>query len=76
MEYLYANLCECFEAKMKRMVRINGFCEYTETCEYEANKIQICFEANTKKLRIRRILLLSIIVTFLAAGGGGGIAGF
>ncbi len=36
---------------MKRMMRINGFCEYTKTCEYEANKIaQIRFEANKKKI--------------------------
>ncbi len=26
---------------MKRMMRINGVCEYTEICEYEANKIHI-----------------------------------
>jgi hypothetical protein len=26
---------------MKQMMRINGVYEYTETCEYEANKIHI-----------------------------------
>ncbi len=40
-EYLYANLSEYFEANMKRMMRLNGVCEYTETCEYEATKINI-----------------------------------
>jgi hypothetical protein len=42
------------------MMRINGVCEYTGTCEYEANKIHIrldSLEANKKKLRIRRTLL-------------------
>ena len=41
IEYFYANLCKYFEAKMKRMMPINGVCEYTKTCEYEANKIHI-----------------------------------
>jgi hypothetical protein len=42
IEYLYANfLFEYFEANMKRMMRINGAGEYTNTCEYEANKIHI-----------------------------------
>ncbi len=41
IEYLYANLCEYFEVIIKRMMRKNGVCEYTETCEYEANKIHI-----------------------------------
>ncbi len=41
IKYLYANLCEYFEANMKRMMQINGVCEYAETCEYEANKIHI-----------------------------------
>jgi hypothetical protein len=39
IEHLYANLCEFFEANVKQMMRINGVYEYTETCEYEANKI-------------------------------------
>jgi hypothetical protein len=39
IEYLFANLCEYFEANMKRMMRINGVCEYTEKCEYEASTI-------------------------------------
>jgi hypothetical protein len=34
-------LCEYFEANIKRMMRINGVCEYTKTCEYKANKIHI-----------------------------------
>jgi hypothetical protein len=34
IEFLYANLCEYFEANMKRMMRVNGYCEYTETYEY------------------------------------------
>jgi hypothetical protein len=51
IKYLYENLCENFEANMKRMMQINGVCEYTETCEYEANKIYIRLdEANKKKL--------------------------
>ncbi len=41
IKYLYANLCEYFEANIKRIMRINGVCEYTETCEYEAKKIHI-----------------------------------
>jgi hypothetical protein len=41
IEYLYANLCEYFEANMKQMMQINCVCAYTETCEYEANKINI-----------------------------------
>ena len=41
IEYLYSNLCEYYEANMKGMMRINGDCEYTETSEYEANKIHI-----------------------------------
>jgi hypothetical protein len=36
-EYLHANLCEYFEANMKRLMWINNVGEYTETCEYEAN---------------------------------------
>jgi hypothetical protein len=28
--YLYANLCEYFEANMKQIMRINGVCEFTE----------------------------------------------
>ncbi len=28
-----ANLCAYFKANMKRTMRINGVCEYTETCE-------------------------------------------
>ncbi len=40
-EYLYAILSEYFEANMMRMMRINGVCEYTKTCEYKANKIHI-----------------------------------
>jgi hypothetical protein len=42
------------------MMRINGVCEYTETCEYEANKIHIRFDSlrsEYKKLRIRRTLV-------------------
>jgi hypothetical protein len=35
------------------MMQINGVTEYTETCEYEANKIHI----RIKKLRIRRTLV-------------------
>jgi hypothetical protein len=31
IEYVYANLREYFEANMKRMMRINGVCEYAET---------------------------------------------
>jgi hypothetical protein len=38
---LYANLCAYFKTNMKRMMQINGVYEYTETCEYEANKIHI-----------------------------------
>jgi hypothetical protein len=41
IEHLYANLCEYLEANMKRMMRKNGVCKYTETCENEANKIHI-----------------------------------
>jgi hypothetical protein len=45
IEYLYANLCKNFEANIKRMIRINGVSEYTETCEFEANKIYIRLES-------------------------------
>jgi hypothetical protein len=45
IEYLYANLCKYFEANIKRMIRINVVCEYTETCEFEANKIYIRLES-------------------------------
>ncbi len=41
IERLYANLCEYFEANIKRIMGINGVCEYIETCEYEAIKIHI-----------------------------------
>jgi hypothetical protein len=44
IDYLYANLCEYFEVNMKRMIRINGVCEYSKTCEYEANKIHNCLD--------------------------------
>jgi hypothetical protein len=30
---------------LKRLMRINGVCEYTETCEYEENKIDISFDS-------------------------------
>jgi hypothetical protein len=52
IEYVYANLCEYFMANMKRMMRINGVCEYTETCEYEANKIHFRLDSlqSEKKL--------------------------
>jgi hypothetical protein len=30
------------------MMRINGVCEYTETCNYEANKIHIRFKASKR----------------------------
>ncbi len=39
IDYLYANLCEYFEVNMKRIIRINGVCEYSKTCENEANKL-------------------------------------
>jgi hypothetical protein len=41
IKYLYANLCEYFKANKEQMRRINGVCEYTETCEYEVNEIHI-----------------------------------
>ena len=45
IEYLHENLGEYFEANM---MRLNGVCKNAETCEYEANKINIRFEvANT-----------------------------
>jgi hypothetical protein len=48
IDSLYANLCEYFEANMKQMMRINGVCKYTETSEYEADKIHIVSKvANT-----------------------------
>jgi hypothetical protein len=40
-------------------MRINGVCEYNETCDYEANKIHIRLDSlrsEKKFLRIRRIL--------------------
>ncbi len=37
-EYVHANLCEYFEANMKRLMRINGVGVYTETCEYEVSE--------------------------------------
>ncbi len=45
IKYLYANLSKYFEANIKRMIRIDGVCEYTETCEFEANKIYIRLES-------------------------------
>ncbi len=59
---MYANLSEYFYANMKRIMRINGVCEYIETCEYEANKIhnfslRFASERIKKKLRIRRTLV-------------------
>ncbi len=47
IEYLYANLCEYFEANMKQ---INGVCEYSKTCEYEANMIHIYLDSHSKRL--------------------------
>jgi hypothetical protein len=51
IEYLYANLCEYFETNMKRVMWINGVCEYTETCEYLANKIHICLDLLRSKYK-------------------------
>ncbi len=38
------------------MMRINGVCEFTESCEYEADKIHIRLDSlrSEKKVRIRR----------------------
>ena len=41
IDYLHGNLCKYFEADMKLVMRRNIVCEYTKTCEYEANKIHI-----------------------------------
>jgi hypothetical protein len=52
IEYLYANFCEYFEAN-KANEQINCVCQYTETCEYEANKIVFSLvrvEAKKKKV--------------------------
>ncbi len=51
IKYLYANLCEYFEANVKRMMRINGVCEYSETCKYEANKIHIGLDSPRSELK-------------------------
>ncbi len=39
--YFASNWISVYEAIMKRMMRINSVCEFTKTCEYEANKIHI-----------------------------------
>ncbi len=52
------NICEfvrIFCSEYKQIMPINGVCEYTETCEYEANKIHIHlirFKANKKVTKI------------------------
>jgi hypothetical protein len=38
------DLCKYFEANMKRMMQINGVCEYTEPCEYEAIRSIFCLD--------------------------------
>ncbi len=50
----HANLCEYFEANMKRMMQINGVCKYTETCKYEANKIHIRLDSLRSKKKIAK----------------------
>jgi hypothetical protein len=67
IEYLYANLCEYLEANMKQMMRINGICKYTETCEYKVTKINIRLENllrnDFKKVAIRSEQVLGRIFT-------------
>jgi hypothetical protein len=53
---LYSNLCEYFEANMKRMMRIIGVCEYTEHANMR-RKRSIFASKRIKKLRIPRTLL-------------------
>jgi hypothetical protein len=61
-----SNICEfvrIFSSEYKQIMPINGVCEYTETCEYEANKIHIRlirFKAN-KKVTDQPVARLALI---------------
>jgi hypothetical protein len=52
-------ICTNILGEYKRMMWIHGVCEYTETCNYVANKIHIRFKLRSeeKKVRIWRTLL-------------------